>query len=568
MDSRSDFLRGFISWISGMDEEYLIGISNRGIYNRSVKDLSEYSSLNTNIGDSAVVCSFPDGNSCTLTNDFKKYKCTCPSRSICKHAIMALLYIKNNMESLFGELIEESTGNTETLSAQNFTELLDIEPKEIKRLIGDRSFEDILFRIPFGMEVKIEEGTFLTVSFIEEDVVVRFPAKESIRDSICSCKSREFCRHRAEAILHFQIEKGKLDSTQLQREKNIQVSLDVVTDIKKFVSDIIIMGLSRLPATTVEEMEQMAVICHNAGFATIEKQFRKLKSEAELYFKKNARFSRAYMLNTLTRIWNLCTAIQENQGDMGLLEVLVGKHKSAYHDIPPVKLYGMGAEGWVSKAGYEGITFYFYNTRLGKWLTYSNSRPTYYEDIHVNVSRMYKGSPPWGAEGSLEAFSKSKIKLINGKMNEEGRLSSSSETIGKILQKTDTSENFLKEMAYYDWRQLYQKLEKEFVLTFADKEENANLVLLKVSKWGQDRFDNISQIFRIPVYDVEGRKLFVSLRYSEENKPLIQKLEAFERMKHFPEMVLGKIFIEDGSLIVIPVSAYYPDGSIVNLTLD
>ncbi len=570
MDSRSNFLRDFLQWISGIDEEYLTGISNRGIYNRSVKDLSGSPLLNVNIGDTAVVCTFPDGNSCTLVGDIKKYKCTCPSRSMCKHVIMALLYVKQNTVSLFGELMDDDTSHEDTEASEGrfFHELLEMEPKDIKRLIGERDFEDILFRISFDMDVVIEEGAFLTVNFKEEDMAVRFPKKEPITGSICTCKSGEFCRHRAEAILYFQMEKGKLNNDRLQRERDIQVPMDIVDDIKKFISDTMVLGLSRLSETSIEGMEQMAVICHNAGFANMEKLFRRLKGETELYFKKDARFSRAYLLNALTRIWSLCVTIQENQENSGLLEALVGKHKSAYHDIPPIELYGMGAEGWASKAGYEGITFYFYNTRLRKWLTYSNSRPTYYDGSNVNVGRIYKGSPPWGIEGSLRDFSRSKIKLINGKMNEEGRLSSGSGTIGEILQKTDTSEELLKETIYTDWRLVYKKLESGFDLAFTDKKENSSLLLLKVSKWGQSSFDSIKQIFRMPVYDTEGKELFVSLRYSEENKRLIQKLEFFERTKNFPEMILGRIFLEDESLAVIPVSGCYPDGDIVNLTLD
>ena len=79
-----------------MDEDYLVGISNKGIVKRAYKDLEAVDSearaaaaaldwsareLTVAAGGETVTIRFPLGES----------QCSCPSRSICRHVVMAIL---------------------------------------------------------------------------------------------------------------------------------------------------------------------------------------------------------------------------------------------------------------------------------------------------------------------------------------------------------------------------------------------------------------------------------------------------------------------------------------------
>ncbi|MDE5892485.1 MAG: SWIM zinc finger family protein, partial [Acetatifactor sp.] len=82
--------------LAGVDEDYLVGISNKGIVKRAYKDLEAAGSearaavteldwtaqeLTVAAGGETVTIQFPLGES----------RCSCPSRSICRHVIMAIL---------------------------------------------------------------------------------------------------------------------------------------------------------------------------------------------------------------------------------------------------------------------------------------------------------------------------------------------------------------------------------------------------------------------------------------------------------------------------------------------
>lgn len=567
MDCRSDFIKNIIQMISNIDEEYLIGLSNKGLYNRAVKDLGDGSGVDVQVEEVFLRLTLPDGNSCELTADIKKYKCSCPSRSICKHVLMGFIYIKNN-PGIFGTKEEETGKEEEPASIEpDFSPLLEMEDREIRRLIGEKVYNDIISRLKFGVKSQIEEGSILTVKFPEEDTQVRFPCSEPLKNAICSCKASDFCRHKGEAVIHYRLFKGiGVDEASIIGE--VKVAAENLLEIKKFVRDLLVSGLARMPESSIELMEQMAVICHNSNIPSLEKMFRRLGASAEYYFKKEASFSRGGMRNILSTIYNIADALDKNIDNPVLTGELAGEFKSSYYDIPPVDIHGMGAEGWITKSGYSGITYYFFNEKMNRWLTYTVSRPTFYEGSGINPAELYKLELPWGVESPVDKFSKSHIKLTNGKMNGEGRLSSSSRSKARVIGDTQFSEISLAGYMLDDWMTAFEKLSEGLLSQVFESDENYNLFFLKISSWGKSSFDKIRQVFNMPLYDKEDRMINISLKFTPENKGLIKKFEGFERLRRCPGMLLGRLYLASDCISVYPITAYYKDGTKVNLTLE
>lgn len=80
--------------LAGIDDDYLIGISNKGIVKRAYKDKEETAAeivsaeeeARVKVGEETVTVRFPLGES----------KCTCPSRSICRHVVQAILTLRES----------------------------------------------------------------------------------------------------------------------------------------------------------------------------------------------------------------------------------------------------------------------------------------------------------------------------------------------------------------------------------------------------------------------------------------------------------------------------------------
>ncbi len=92
--------------LADVDDDYLVGISNKGIVKRAYKDKEEVPAsvegmgeeASVKVGEETVTVKFPLGES----------RCTCPSRSICRHVVQAILVLKESCGK--GAEAEEESG--------------------------------------------------------------------------------------------------------------------------------------------------------------------------------------------------------------------------------------------------------------------------------------------------------------------------------------------------------------------------------------------------------------------------------------------------------------------------
>ncbi len=139
---------------------------------------------------------------------------------------------------------------------------------------------------------------------------------------------------------------------------------------------------------------------------------------------------------------------------------------------------------------------------------------------------------------------------------------------GLILRRTVVREVNLDGFIYDDWAALLDKVAVRHNYTIMEPDEAPELYIFKVSRWGTSHFDNIAQVFYLPVYDRHDRPMDIAVNYSAINKPMIEKMEAWEKDNLLPDLFLGYALIKVGKLTALPIAAYFEDGEIINLTLD
>ena len=111
---------------------------------------------------------------------------------------------------------------------------------------------------------------------------------------------------------------------------------------------------------------------------------------------------------------------------------LAGEFHARYKPVGDLDLVGITMEHFVSQSGYEGDTVYFLEETTGRWYTYTNARPTFYEGKRRSTFSE-KAQAPWEMTVSLEDLVCLKIHLEGGKADETGRLSSTKETRGEVI---------------------------------------------------------------------------------------------------------------------------------------
>ena len=184
------------------DDEYFIGLSNKGIVKRAYKDLEQENPKAEWSGKEAEVTLA--GAVCRIRIPLGESTCSCPSRSVCRHLIGAMLFLKREA---FREEEKEEQGQEQILGEELKKEILAVPLKNLKKSCGNRKYREFLEHVKSGEQPDIYEGAVITVRLPWEGVTVKLLSPLSY--STCSCHSKELCGHKAQAVLACQLKAGE-----------------------------------------------------------------------------------------------------------------------------------------------------------------------------------------------------------------------------------------------------------------------------------------------------------------------------------------------------------------------
>lgn len=572
--------------LAEVDEDYLAGISNRGIVKRAYKDLEsegdQASAIPETMDWSAAELEVSaGGEKVTLRLPLGESRCSCPSRSICRHVIMGIVLARqavlnagegsgdsDNMEengTVNRSEEDTSEGNAGSLAQQVWQEVLTYPRKPLLRALGSRGLRRLAQAMAAGAAPEPERGTVVRVELPGQATVKLLSPLEH---STCTCHKKELCSHKAEAILWCQYLEKQLTVEQLEQELEQQPELDLhelsgaAERIRACLEHLLETGLVRSGEEQVRELERLAIHCHNVGLASWEGDLRALAKSCEKYQRRvagqgvdrladelQALYHRTRQLMELTEA-ALSAAEPSTGRTIGQIQALAGEFRAQYLSAGDLELTGITMEHFVSDSGYEGDTVYFLDTAAGSWYTYTYVRPTFYEGKKRSTYQE-KPQAPWGIAQPLENLARMRILLRGAKCDSGGRLSSSQETRGEILGKSELTADFLKGWYYREYDRLFDE-QIPRPGRGSQAELPPRLVFVQAARFEQGQFNEITQNLELPIWDEQGRQVLVELPYSKREEGAIRYLERLKQQEG-QLCFLGKIYLRGSQLCLYPV---------------
>ena len=647
MDSLTDL-------IEKVDDDYLIGLSNKGTLKRAYKDLEQENPVLARQGEEAQIKLKEE--TCVLRVPLGESRCSCPSQSICRHIITAILWMKKEaaagaagedamkadsvaakdgaesagagVAKAGAESARAGTANENAVEAESEaakagalsgksgtakaddekaesamgdaddgkrTELLELPKERMIRACGNKRFSGFLAHIKQGELPPIKESSIVTVTIPWENVVVKL--LEPFAYSTCSCHSKELCAHKAQAVLAYQIEKGKITLDELDVFKETEISWDenlvkqACGNVCEELCDQICTGLSRQSPEVSESLERLAVITHRAGLPNLESGLREAAAYYQQYFSRSAAFDCEVLFKKILILYEKAQGLMrtENQEE---IRTLAGSFRDTYEPVGRLHLVCMGGRSFKSKSGYEGEIYYFLETGKKKWYTWTDARPIFYEGTRRRPPASAETAPaPWGLNCSREQMQNLEFDLQNAKTASGGRLSASQETKGEITGARSMDSEEINGMIAWDYEMLLKSCfghgEGEFNPTYETEaqtegqtEESGRttgrrerLALVGAVRWDETSFDAVSQRFSWSMYDEAGRKLYISLKYTKEERLIIKLLERLEQRlrKRTPGSMVffGSLYMdEENRLCLYPIEFFLKEEAHKEATSD
>lgn len=496
-----------------INENFLLTLTNKGIYNRSVKDIDNIinnspEKIKIEETEDKIKVTIDTGEKIEVIlndEDIKSSKCSCPSKDICKHIIMSLLYIEHldteNKENESNTDTAENNTEIEIKEENNtFDEVKNISYDEIKKLSTKKNFEYALDRLDDNIEADIEEKAMLEINIPEENVIIYFPKKDSIKKAVCSCKDSSLCAHKIIAILKY---KQMYNSLEEIKEDDKEIDENILKFSKEFIENIFEKGLYSCSEKDFDIAEQLSVKLQVKEMPELAKMFRSISESIDSMINKHASFNKLFTFAILSRLYNTIKVIEKakQDNDNKTVKLLTGEIRSKYINRKSAELVGLGSYPWISSTGYLGASAYLYNLNTKKLSFFSYVIPTFYDNSKISyddVRSNYRKKIHFENNISIEEISKYKLKFINYKVNNEERISSSKFTSVilndrmdyKLLEEIKNSKNNEELFAenYDDIKNI------DFKYDYFNKNDRSKIIIAKFQIIENQEFNKIEQI--------------------------------------------------------------------------
>jgi len=519
--------------LAAADDDYLIGLSNKGTVNRAKKDLQALTPKVETAGEAVVVTMGTE--TVMLHAPLGKSVCSCPSSAVCRHRIGAMLWLRDRAGT--AEPPKPSFGSLKAYPAE-----------KLVRQLGQKRVAGILFRHRSGTGPEMVEASTVRVVLPWHPEVVRL--LDPVEDSTCSCGSRSFCNHRAEALLYWQLRTGIVKPEALEPGEDRQGPdtervRGVCSAVCELLSEQLTTGLSRMPSGILDTLERMVSLSHTAQLPDLERALRSLHGEYAAYFARSATFRENALLERLSRAFRLAKAMEQAEGPD--LRRLAGVFREEYTRVNDLKLYLLGLREFVSRSGYGGTVYYFYERETGEFYTFRDLRPDYYEN-----KKRSRDAAPWGMPCTLRKAWNCALDLKGPRVNDSRNLSATQDSEVVYLGSVKPWLVVRKESICDDFTELVEK-------SYSNNREIDRLVVLKPEKAELRPFDPVAQLFSMDLYDKAGRDIRLQVRYSEMEEGVVRMLEGLEqqlRRGHRPPVFFGEVSREEDRITLYPIEFF------------
>lgn len=530
--------------LAAADEDYLVGLCNKGTVNRAKKDLAALAEPEAEPEGAGVTVRLGDA-ACFITAPLGESRCSCPSGAICRHRIAAILWLKGRLDT--GPAAVPPPPEPE------FQALRAYPPEQLARQLGAKRLSAALFRHQSGSGPEITQTTVVTVDMPWLPASVRL--LEPLEHSTCTCHSKAFCPHKAEALLYWQLKEGIADPSRLQTAQPAGAALDleavrgVCRTVQETLAAQLAAGLSRMPPGVCETAERMAALCHTAGLPELERALRALHGEYAAYFARSATYRDAALLQRLSAAFRLAGALEA--ADQETAPSLAGTFRDDYLPVGGLKLYLLGMREFSGRSGYAGTIYYFWEREARQFYTFTHVRPTFYEG---ETRRRSSAAVPWGLPCPLHQAWNHSLNLANAKATRTGNLSASEQCQATLLGSCAPGQVYPEECVCADFAQLLE------AHSAPHTPERERLAVVRPQRCEPQPYDTVQQRFSMRLLDGKGRDLWLEVRYQKEEAKVVDRLERLaDRLSGGPRLspvFFGSVCREGDRLKLYPIEFF------------
>jgi len=321
----------------------------------------------------------------------------------------------------------------------------------------------------------------------------------------------------------------------------------------RLLSAVAAAGVAHPSTRIVERFRTTAVAAEAARFPRLARLLASIADDASLQIARDVAANPARMTQRMLFAHALSTAAARPENAQRI--DLFGRFRTVYSPAPQLRLHGVGAYGWRTASGFEGLTSLFWDDQGRRFLTASVSRREG-RDRTFSMEKAYHGGLGWSGGAVIREMCRRQVTLTSGKVNAEGRLSTSESIAATIGEPTDPATLAFADISISDWNQLAKVAERSQPIGLRLPDPRSPLVVVHPAAWGAWWFDELDQAFVWPLVDKAGSIVEVRVPWSNVDEPGVVFLESLEVERDKATALLCRLQVRGGKMALYPLTVF------------
>ncbi len=322
-------------------------------------------------------------------------------------------------------------------------------------------------------------------------------------------------------------------------------------------------GIAHPSTRIVERLRAASVAAEAARFPRLARLLRSVGDDASLQIARDAAADPTRLRERMVAAHALAQAAARPENAERI--DLFGRSRTTYTAVGELRLHGLGAYGWRTASGFEGLTTLFWDDAGQRFFTATAARGEG-QDRTFSIYRAYAEGLGWSGGAAVVDVCRRRLTLQNAKVNVDGRLSGAETCAARLDEPTDASQLNFGAAAIHAWRDLPKIAQQSRPIGLKLPAPAAAYVVIRPAHWGERWFDELHQEFVWALHDETGAVLEIRIPWSEVDEESVVFLESLKVERDKVWAVLGRVEVRRGALSLYPFSLF-SEGTIQNDTI-
>lgn len=566
-----------------LNDEDLEVLSNRGTVKRARREIDENETpFKLSVDDTGnVTLAWDEGVTTVLAvgKVLKDCKCSCPSITLCRHIIRAVIAYQRNYKSVESGVEEGAEAPAESTAEPGAETAADLDEEtavpfvhyteywnpgeftddQVREFVGARVWQKAQTALNQGLIVELSRGFKPFAKFHTLSHTIRFMSPHSMLYTRCDCADEQPCFHVPLAILSFRLLPAEESAGIINTSPSTPFAdHELVAEVEDAITALYINGVVRAPQVALGKLKRCVERCTEREFFWPAEILNEIILEIGRYHDRDSRYSAQALVMLIAECLVRLDAIKSDTGEIPV-EFVRGFSSDKASAVTKTRLIGLGCGATITRRG-TTLTAYIQDLYSGNLITVDKDFAYRTDDQDIPSFASLGDRPAFKAIG-ISQVAKGQFVIKGGSLSSSRKYNPGRAKL-EFHYQAYKWEHLRPPLLVDTFEELRSLMASQFPSYLNSRYSGRNFFVCTVNGAHQARFNQAEQVIEALLVDAKGERanlIFPFLTTCADGADSL--LHHLRQAGDAVRFVAGHVHMGRTRLSVIPVSVIFDDGT-------